>query len=130
LSGKDLRRHTDAELTGEPLTDGLPLLEMVDLLGDDLDELRQLLKLGGHELNQLLQLEELLLLESLHLLELLRDDLQQLQDLLRGLRGAEAVPDRLYRQGLIRLLRRPADRRHGIRRWCADAKCRSGELTH
>jgi hypothetical protein len=91
---------------------------MVDLLGNNLHELLELLKLRGHELQQLLQMEELLLLESLYLLDLLGDDLQQLHDLLwellLGLRRAEAVAHRL--------------RRIGCR--CADTECCSCEWTH
>jgi hypothetical protein len=62
------------------------LLELLNLVGEDLNQLLELLKLLRHELEQLLKLEKLLLLhilEPLQLLELLRYELQPLRELLR-----------------------------------------------
>jgi hypothetical protein len=62
------------------------LLELLNLVGEDLNQLLELLELLRHELEQLLKLEKLLLLqilEPLQLLELLRYELQPLRELLR-----------------------------------------------
>jgi hypothetical protein len=58
------------------------LLQLLDLMGNDLDELLKLLELRGDDGQQLLEQRELLLLKGLYLLKLLRHDLQQLRDLL------------------------------------------------
>ncbi len=55
---------------------------LLDLLGDALKDLLELLKLRRHDEQQLLQVRELLLLKNLQLLELLRNGLQQLRSLL------------------------------------------------
>jgi hypothetical protein len=47
------------------------LLELLNLVGEDLNQLLELLKLLRHELEQLLNLEKLLLLEILEPLQLL-----------------------------------------------------------
>jgi hypothetical protein len=58
------------------------LLLWLDLLGNALKDLLELLKLRRHDEKQLLQVRELLLLKELQLLELLRNDLEQLHSLL------------------------------------------------
>jgi hypothetical protein len=68
---------------GRARTEWLPLLLMLlDLLGDALKDLLELLKLRRDNEQQLLQVRELLLLKDLQLLELLRNGLQQLRSLL------------------------------------------------
>jgi len=82
LCGEGLR--CNPERAREALAEWMPLLLvlLLDLLRDYLDELLELLELRGNDLQQLLEIKKLLLLESLHLLQLLRYDLQQLQQLL------------------------------------------------
>lgn len=98
------------------------LLELLDLMGDNLDELLELLQLRRNEVDQLLEQRGLLLLKELNLLKLLRHDLQQLQDLLRGrLRTKRLTYVRREAPGILRprIDRRRAD---SIRGTC--------ELTH
>jgi len=92
LTAERLRHQSKPEGAGESGAERLMLLlELLDLLGNDLDELLELLELRGHELKQLLQKHQLLLLKELHLLELLRHDLEQLCDLLLWRYCADAV---------------------------------------
>ena len=80
-SGEALRHRPEAERSRNARTERLPLLQLLDLLGRDLEQLLNLLELRWNELKQLLKMYELLLLKELQLLELLRQDLQQLQKL-------------------------------------------------
>ena len=84
LSCEHLRSQSESEWTGDTGTERLPLLELLHLLGDELNQLLDLLELRGHQLKQLLKLQKLLLLKELQLLELLGQDLQQLHDLHRA----------------------------------------------
>jgi len=70
-----LRHHAETDRRRHARTDR-PLLELLDLLWDDLDQLLDLLELCRNELKQMLKVRELLLLKELQLLELLRQDLQ------------------------------------------------------
>jgi hypothetical protein len=97
LSGEHLRNQPERDVTGYARTEGLTLLlELLDLVGYDLNQLLELLELARHPLQQLLQVHEQLLLKELHLLELLRHGLQQLCDLRqrpRRHRGDSRRPD-------------------------------------
>jgi hypothetical protein len=114
LTGERLGSQPEPEGTGNSRTERLKLLlELLHLVGDD--DLNQLL--------ELLQLLELMLLKQLKLLQLLRDDLQQLCDLLQRRRRANAVwPETV--PAAERVLR------YGVDARCADSKRRSCELTH
>jgi hypothetical protein len=77
-------------LSGSPQSVGRPLLlQLLNLLGNELDELLELLELCGKGLNQLLKPLKLQLLQVLHLLKLLWHELQQLKHL--RLRHSKAV---------------------------------------
>jgi hypothetical protein len=118
LSGERLWRHSEPEGAGDSRTERLKLLlELLHLVGDD--DLDQLLELM--QLLELLLLKELKLLE---LLELLRDDLQQLRDLLQRRRRADAVWPETVAAAAERVLRYRVDA------WCSDSKRCSCELTH
>jgi hypothetical protein len=132
LPPERLRYQPEAEWTRQSLAEWL-LLELLDLLGRDLDQLLELLELRGDDLQQLLNLPELLQLEELHLLELLGHGLQPLQKVLRADRlTRERLKVRLLRKRLnaesLTGIRREAPR--GIRRWCSDSERRSCWLTH
>ena len=103
-SGEGLRRQPEPERSRDARAERR-LLELLDLLCDDLDQLLNLLQLRRDDLQQLLQMHELLLLKELQLLELLRQDLQELQKLWRGLSRADSISaNRLTRERLkIRL---------------------------
>src|SRR5207245_2803734 len=123
------------------------LLELLDLVRD---ELEQELELRGHDLQQLLQVQELLLLKHLHLLELLGHDLQHLRDLLQRRHCADSIrhaaevaaDERIRQDRAIRLLRKclPAksltcvrgEPPGVLRQWirCSDSKPGSCKLTH
>src|SRR5262245_46246409 len=90
LSDKALGIDTETELSGGSQSVGRPLLlQLLNLVGNELDELLELLELGGQRLNELLELLKLLLLQILQLLKLLGQDLQQLKHL--RLRHSTAV---------------------------------------
>jgi hypothetical protein len=98
------------------------LLQLLDLMGNDLDELLKLLELRGDDGQQLLEQRVLLLLKGLNLLKLLRHDLQQLRDLLRRRLPAESRPDVGSEAPWILC--------HRIDGWRSDSKPGSCELTH
>ena len=98
------------------------MLWLLDLVGHNLDELLELLKLRRYHLEQLREQRELLLLQDLNLLQLLRHDVQELRDLLRWRCGGKRLT------GVRR--EAPGILGSGINRWRADSKRGSCELTH
>jgi hypothetical protein len=98
------------------------LQQLIDLLGNDLDELLKLLELRGDDGQQLLEQRELLLLKELQLLKLLRHDLQQLRGLLSRRLAAESRADVGSEA--------PGILCHRINCWRSDSKPGSCELTH
>jgi hypothetical protein len=76
LSTEGLRDQSEPQRSRHRLT------ERLDLLWQNLNQLLKLLQLRGHDLEQLLQIQKLLLLQRLYLLELLGHGLHQLQKLL------------------------------------------------
>jgi hypothetical protein len=98
------------------------LLQLLDLMGNDLDELLKLLELRGDDGQQLLEQCEVLLLKELYLLKLLGHDLQQLRDLLSRRLAAESRAD----VGSVA----PGILCHRINGWRSDSKPGTCELTH
>src|SRR5262249_40862773 len=92
LPTEHLRREApgrDHRHPGRPRDLSERLLRLLQLLRPELPLILQLSELRRNQLDNLLELLKLLLLqifELLQLVEVLRDDLQQLQDLLDGLR--------------------------------------------
>src|SRR4029450_13656110 len=100
LTAETRGTNAETELSGSPQSIGRPLLlQLLNLLGNELDELLELLELCRQGLNQLLKLLKLQLLQVLHLLKLLRHELQQLKHLwLRHSRAVGANRDRRLRE--------------------------------
>jgi len=123
LTAECLWNQSESERTREPGAKRLILLlELLDLMGNDLDELLELLELRRDDVKQLLKEHELLLLKELNLLKLLRHDLQQVRNLLER---------RLPAQSLSRVGReRPWILSRGIDRRGSDSERGSCELTH
>jgi len=89
-----MRNQPERDGTLDSRSDRLALLlELLDLVGYDLNQLLELLELGWHPLQQLLQVQEYLLFKQLQLLELLRHDLQPLRDLRQRYRTDSSSPD-------------------------------------
>ena len=134
-SVEGLRHQPDAERSRSARTERLPLMELLYLLWDDLNQLLNLLELCRDDLKQLLKMYELLLLKQLQLLKLLRQDLQQLQKLWQGL-IREWLKIRLYTPRLqSRSLsdsrsESPSGRWHWISRRGSDSKRASCDVTH
>src|SRR5206468_7024654 len=94
LSAERLWHQPESERARESCAKRLiGLLQLLDLMGNDLDELLKLLELRRDDGQQLLEQRELLLLKGLYLLKLLRHDLQQLRNLLSRRLTAESRAD-------------------------------------
>jgi hypothetical protein len=117
---------TRASHLAEGLLKRRPLLQLLNLVRNVLDQLLKLPELGRDCLKQLLKLLMLLMLRVLQLLQLLRHGLQQLNCLLQGLREA----------GILRPLRSlSTEERLAIRvellritEWRTDSKCSSNHV--
>jgi hypothetical protein len=104
----------------------LALETLWGLLRVELNQLLKLLELSGHDLKQLLKVDELLLLKPLHLLELLGHDLQQLQNLRQHrLHGTDSVgaEQRTLERRRVRLCRKRCDARSLAEMWSEAPGC-------